>query len=88
MIVHAYARGKFGEHKRSEWLEAIIVSNSSFLSALKTSQVHYNSMVHSKKTCVDCVITLPVEVHSKTRAETHERKIMVGQIARATSVHD
>ena len=42
------AHGKFGEHERSEELPKVIAEgNSSFLSALQTSQVLHNSIVHS-----------------------------------------
>ena len=46
------ARGKFGEHERS-----VAESNSSFLSALHTSQVHHNSIYAQLKTGSNCFIT-------------------------------
>ena len=42
------ARGKFGEHERSVRVaRGVVEGNSSFLSALQTSQVLHNSIVHS-----------------------------------------
>ena len=42
------ARGKFGEHERSVRVaRGVAEGNSSFLSALQTSQVLHNSIVHS-----------------------------------------
>ena len=42
------ARGKFGEHERSlRVARGVAEGNSSFLSALQTSRVLHNSIVHS-----------------------------------------
>ena len=44
------AHGKFGEHERSVRVaRGVAEGNSSFLSALQTSQVLHNSIVHSYK---------------------------------------
>ena len=48
VMEHAGARGKFGEHERSVRVaRGVTEGNSNFLSALQTSQVLHNSIVHS-----------------------------------------
>ena len=60
---------KFGGHEESVRV-CLGESNSSYLSVLQTSQEHNNSIVQYKP----IVLTLPVEMCSKTRPTTRARK--------------